>query len=347
MAVHLLFGGDAFTIEEDLARRRESVGTADLRDLNITALDGTGLNFDLLTATCDTVPFLAEKRLVIVQGLLSQFERRAPSRARARGNSASSSPLGRWKGLPEYLTRVPETTELVFIDGRLDRSNPLLKAIRSCVKEREFRLPSSNELRQWIRNRATTEKIEIEPRAIDTLANTIGSDLRVIATELRKLALYCHGRAIRHEDVEELVSYAKEANIFAAVDNMIEGKPGIAIMQVHQMLQSGRPPSYILSMMARQVRLMILAKEIKTQRLPFAEQGRRLGLSGYPLTKTLNQAERFNASTLVDIHHALLEADLSMKTSGIDEGLVLDMLIAEVATRPSAGARSRSGSYRG
>ena len=35
---------------------------------------------------------------------------------------------------------------------------------------------------------------------------------------------------------------------------------------------------------------------------------------------------------LIDMHNKLVEADLSLKSSSIDEALVLDMLIAEFAT---------------
>ena len=319
------------------------VGTPDLRDVNITVLDAAKLTPDLLASTCDTAPFLAEKRMVIVQGLLSRFERHRPSRARSRGDVDKAPGLGPWKELAAYLSSVPDTTDLVFVDGRLTASNPLLKAIRRKVETRVFPVLNPGELRQWIRRRAIAEGIEIEHRAIDTLAETIGSDLRVVAGELEKLSLYCWGRAIRHEDVDRLVSYTKEASIFRAVDAMMEGRADVAIRLLSQIIQSGSPAGYILFMMARQVRLLILAKEMRAQRVPHVEQGRRLGLSGYPLTKTLQQQERFSGERLVEIHRALVDADLSMKSTGAD---VLELLIAEVASKPAGGHQRRAARYR-
>ena len=126
--LYLLYGDDTFTIRETLSSMKQEVGPPDLRDVNITVLDGDQATFDRLTATCDTVPFMAAKRLVVVQGLLSLFERRPQSRPpRVAGGDA----LGEWKGLPDYLTRVPDTTDLVFVDGALSRANPLLSAIRT------------------------------------------------------------------------------------------------------------------------------------------------------------------------------------------------------------------------
>ena len=345
--VYLLYGDDAFTIQETLSRLKEGLGPADLRDVNITVLDGAEVSFDRLAATCDTVPFLADKRLVIVQGLLALFEPNPPSR-RPRADRAEADQPGRpnltadWKGLPEYLSRVPETTDLVFVDRRLREINRMLSAIRPHAKTRVFQLPKPGELREWIRRRAADKGIDIEPRAIHLLAETIGGDLAVMDTELEKLSTYRRGVAVRPEDVEDLVSYTKEGNIFGAVDAVMEGRPEVAIQAVHQLLQSGRPAAYVLTMMARQVRLLILAKELRSERVPLAEQGKRLGLTGYPLRKTLEQERTFSAERLVQIHRKLLDADVSIKTTGTEDELVLDVLIAEVASKEARGHRRRA-----
>ena len=109
------------------------------------------------------------------------------------------------------------------------------------------------------------------------------------------------------------------------------------------LLQSGRPPSYVLAMMARQVRLLILAKELRAERVPLDQQGKRLRLAGYPLRKTQDQERMFSAERLLDVHRKLLEADVMIKTTGTDEELVLDMLIAEVSTVRAAGVRRVAG----
>ena len=129
--------------------------------------------------------------------------------------------------------------------------------------------------------------------------------------------------------------HTREANIFMAVDAMIEGRAGVAIGQVHLLLQAGRPAAFVLAMMARQVRLLILAKELKSRRVPQGELGGRLGLAGYPLRKTLEQAGKTDAQRLVDMHRRLVEADLSIKSTGADEELILDVLIAESSPSPS------------
>ena len=330
--IYLLYGDDDFTRDETLSSMKDEFGPADLRDVNITLLEGSAVGFDELIAVSSTVPFLADKRMVIVKDLLSLFEARVPSRTGTRSTSPRERPQGPWETLPEHLSAVPETTELVFVEGRLNHSNPLLTKIRPIAKILAFPLPSGGELRQWIGQRAAKRGIDIEPRAVDTLAETIGRDLRVIDLELQKLSLYRWGETVRHGDVQELVSYAKEVNIFAAVDAVLEGRPGLGIRLINQLMDSGGAPSYLIAMMARQVRLLLLAKELRLQGVSPAEIGNRLSLSGYPLRKTLEQERRFTGQQLPQMHHKLLEADVSIKTRASDEQLVLDMLIADLAS---------------
>ena len=145
-------------------------------------------------------------------------------------------------------------------------------------------------------------------------------------------------KIILQEDVNELVSYAREASIFAAVDAVLEGSAGAALRLIQQITSAGRPAVYVITMIARQSRLLLLAKDLKAQRVPHQELGQRLSLSGYPLTKTLEQEGRFTAERLRLIHRKLLEADLAIKTGAADEQMALDMLVVEISV--SAGARN-------
>ena len=332
--LYLLYGGDEFSRDETLRAMKQAVMPPELRDVNISTLNGTQTGLNQLLAISTTIPFMAEKRLVIVEGLLSLFEPRTRSRARA-GEASSQAGLGEWGGLAESLEALPQTTDLVFSDGPLSGGNQLLLRIRPLGKTATFPLPTAGELRRWIGERAAERGVAIEADAIDGMAEAVGSNLRVIDSELQKLALYRDGEVVRLQDVKELVAYVKEASIFAAVDAVVEGRPGVAIRLTHQLLDSGRTATSILAMIGRQIRLLLLAKELRSQNVPSSDMAGRLSLSGYPLRKTLDQERSLTAAKLVWMHRRLLDADLSMKTTATDDQLVLDMLIAELASGSS------------
>ncbi len=327
--IYLMYGGNDVSLQEALSSMKNEVQPEELRDVNITVLDSPAVSLEQFEATCGTVPFMAEKRMVIVRGLLDQYE---VQRAGRRSGPPKRKSLGQWEGLPTMLEALPDTTDVVFIDGSLDsRNNALLRSIRSLGETLTFSVPRPRELPQWVLDRAGRRGTDIEPRAADALANAVGGNLRIIDSELEKLSVYRDGEQVRYEDVQEMVAYVKEANIFAAVDAVVERRPGLAIRHVHQLLDEGRAPTYVITMIARQVRLILLARDVKAQGVPQSEIGGRLSLSGYPLQKTLEQEQRISSERLAAMHRKLLDADVSLKTSSVEDGLVLDMMIAALA----------------
>ena len=126
------------------------------------------------------------------------------------------------------------------MDAAVNRGNPLLRPIRSVAQVHEFRLPSVRDMPGWVRQRADKLGAAIEPNAVSALVDAIGNDTRLVDSELRKLALYRSDGRIRRQDVEAMVSYVREANIFAAVDAALEGRAGVALRSVHQLMDRGQ-----------------------------------------------------------------------------------------------------------
>lgn len=332
--IYLIYGEDSLSVEETLASLSAGTGGDDLHDVNTTTLNGATVSLAELEAAWSTIPFLADKRIVVVRNLLARMEQ-----GRGGGSSRTRGMDKEWTDIGERLAHVPDSTELILVDSAISRNNPLLSAIRPLAQVHEFRLPSVREMPGWVRQRADRLGAAIDPGAISALVDAIGNDTRLIDMELQKLALYrSDGRSdgqsdqpsdrmIRRQDVEEMVSYVREANIFAAVDAALEGRAGFALRLAHQLLAEGRSSTYVITMLARQVRFLIVAKDMKSRGFQQDEIGRKLSIRGYPLTKTMQQEGRFSAERLAEIHRRLLEADLSIKTGAADEEMALDALI--------------------
>ena len=326
--IYLIYGEDSLSVEEALASLRGDSSLDDLADINTTTLNGASVSLPELEAAWSTIPFLADRRTVIARGLLARFEQ-----GRGGGSARSRGMAGEWAALGERLAYVPESTDLIFVDGAVSRNNPLLSAVRPLAEVRECRVPSVRDMPRWVRERVDMLGAAIEPNAVSALVDAIGNDTRIVDMELQKLALYRSDGMIRLLDVEAMVSYVREANIFAAVDAALEGRAGIALRLVHQLIDAGRPPTYVITMIARQVRFLIVAKDMRARGMQQDEIGRRLSIRGYPLTKTMQQEGRFSAERLAEIHRRLLEADLSIKTGAAEDDMALDTLIIALSER--------------
>ena len=325
--IQLIYGEDEVSAEEALTEITRNTGPDDLRDINYTSFLAEEVTPEQLNAAVFTIPFMSDFRVVVVKGLLTAFERRGRQSSGARSNR---NPLGQWADLPDALGTIPPTTNLTFVDGALLKSNPMLRKLSPLSQAREFPLPRERDMPGWIIGRAKTLGVEIEPRASATLAEAIGRQPRLIDTELRKLALYVDGGAIREEDVRQMVAYVREANIFQAVDAVIDGRADVALRLITRIMDDGSPAAYILTMLARQVRLLLMAKDMTTRGVPREEIGRKLRLSGWVLNKTLQQERRMTQEYLAYFHERLIETDLTLKTKPVPEQLAIEMLVADL-----------------
>ena len=331
--IRLLYGDDIVSVEDALAESTADSGPDDLRNVNQLTLRADDLTPDSVVAAAFTVPFMTDRRVVVVKDLLARFERARPRRGSGAASGAGRDPLGEWSGLVEQLGSMPPTTDLFFVDGGLSRNNPMLRRLSPMSEVREFRMPSDRELPGWIASRASSIGVNIDRNACAVLADAVGRQPMLIDSELRKLALYCGDRQASVDDVREMVAYVREANIFQAVDAVIDGRTDMALRLVGRIMDDGSPAVYVMTMIARQVRLLLVANDLMARGEAQDQIGRRIRLSGWVLNKTLQQARRMNQENLEYMHGQLVETDLLLKTKPIDEQLALEMLIAELTTR--------------
>ena len=159
----------------------------------------------------------------------------------------------------------------------------------------------------------------------------VGGDLWVLSSEIEKLSLYCGVKEINEEAVRLLVGHTRAASVFNAVDAILEGRSATALGLVSRLLRSGAEVSYILVMLARQVRLVLLTHELLVQRVPRAEMGRRLGLAAeFAVRRTEEQARRHTHERVIAMHRKLLETDLAIKQGTVAEEQALETLVAEL-----------------
>ncbi len=336
---YILHGEDEFGLSEELAglRAKLAEGDAAMAQLNTSILEGHRLSWGELRHACDTIPFLSQRRLVVVHGLLGRL---APA-SRAKGQRAAEAEEPASKGgflddLVAYLPKLPPTTRLVFVEDKtLPSSHPILKVAEAERKQKrgfvkQFDKPKDWELPGWIRQRARRKGGELDNEAIAMLAALVGDDLRLLDQEIDKLLLYADGRTVSGEDVRTLVSHAREASIFDLVDCVGRRETDRALRLLHRLLDEGEPPLYLLTMLARQVRILIQISELQAQGLLQDETAQRLKLHPYVVKKGVAQAQNFTLRQLENAHQRLVETDWQIKTGQMEEVLALDTLLVSL-----------------
>lgn len=331
---YVLIGEDDYSIRQALEEIKKGVGDPEMLMTNTTVLDGHQVTPEQFQAACETVPFLAEKRLVIVEGLLGRFEPRGKA-----GKKKSDGKEDDFKCFLAAIGRVPESTELVLVDGKVGSRNLLLQYLPAVASVRSFPFLKEPGLKQWIEKRVKGAGGSIAPQAVNMLVRFVGNSLWVLAGEVDKVVLYALGRRIEEDDVRAVVSYAQEGSVFNMVDAILEFRAGAAQNTLQQLLIHGAAPAYLLMMLARQVHLIFRVKYLRDRRVSRNDIQSRLGLSSdFVLRKAWAQADKYSLARLNEVYHKLLEADLAVKTGKYEGELVLNVLIAELAQSSTANA---------
>jgi DNA polymerase-3 subunit delta len=319
--LYIFHGPDDFSRAEKIAELKTAVGDPAAAELNITTLEGQGLTLSDIRRDADAMPFLAEKRLVIVTGYLKSV-----------GENKEAQ-----QALVDYLGKLSPTTDLVLVENEtLSKRHPVLKEAAAIGAEiSHFGELDSRNLQPWIAKRARERGAAIEPRAVEMLGRLVGPNLRVLDNELEKLALYVTDRRpITAADVELLVPYTEEAEKFGMSNAIGRRDARLAYDQMRKALEEGRHPMAILGGIAAQIRALIEVKDMAGRGMSAREIANVKGWkSDYAAKMRLREAANFSMERLEQIMEMLLEADLAIKTGRMEQSLALDTLIARLCSR--------------
>lgn len=337
---YLLHGEDEFSRSETLAGLKERMGDPAMAELNTTLFDGRKVTLNELKHACNAVPFLADRRLVIVEGLLSHLEAGRKKKAKETEDEQPAWKKAYLEGLVDHLKRLPETTRLILVEHKsIGARHPIRKLAEAEAREErayveEFRPLQRGQLRGWIRKRTQSKGAEVTPAAAEELVAFVGGNLRLLDQEIDKLIAYVdRAQPITEKEVRLLVSYVQEANIFEMVDALGRRNGQRALTLLHKLLEDGHPPLALLGMIVRQFRIMLQIKELEQRGVSRSEIGSRLSLHPYVVEKGGRQARNFSMKQLEQIYDKLVKTDWDIKTGRLNPVLALDTLVVGLSRR--------------
>ncbi len=329
--VYIFTGHDTYSICRELSKLKSELDAGDLIEANTSQVEASEASPDDLALIISAMPFLASKRLVIIRGLIDRFE---PGASRAKSKKSTlPSPDKKLAGrFAEIVCQKPDSTILVMTGSSISRSNPLVNAIGDQVNCKEFPLLKGRQLEEWINKRVKDYGGSISRGALTALVEQAGPDLWSMANEVDKLLLFTDGKEITPRDVARLVPLAPEANIFRMIDAVVEGKSNRAEVELKKLIEDGTSPSQILAMLTRQVRMVIVAKDMQNNGCRENEIKKRLGINhDFILHKTLGQARRYHLPQLKEFYRKIVETDAAIKTSRREPELALHILVEDIS----------------
>lgn len=340
--VYLLHGKETFLRDRAFAAIRRQAVPAELEALNVSVFDGVDAPLETALELAQTMPFLAPHRVVVVKdspllvarrGKAVQGKTEQGTGQSAEGEREAPPDNGAEAALLRYLEHPSSTGVLVFLAGEgVDRRRRAYKALAASHTVVECPPLRDQEMVMWLRDRSRELGKSLELRAAQELVQRIPSDLALADNELAKLVAHAgDGPSIGVADVNQVVAGVPESNIFELMGHISSKRRAQALALLEQMLREGEPAPRLLFMIARQIRLLITVKVLAEQGQGPKSMEQRLHLFPSAIRSLLEAARGFTRGELVAALGKVLEADMAVKTSQGDPGLVLELLLVELS----------------
>uniref|UniRef100_A0A7C4R3B2 DNA polymerase III subunit delta n=1 Tax=candidate division CPR3 bacterium TaxID=2268181 RepID=A0A7C4R3B2_UNCC3 len=291
-------------------------------DFNVTHFDEESINVEKIINEIRSSPFLGEKRVIILEGILTSLKK--DEREKIIENSLNS----------------PESTVVIFFEKQnllpykvKDRIKEIEKFIEKIDKKDVFYYNNIDlvSLNKWVNSRFSSVGFTIEPKAANGLIALIGNNTRQIDNEIKKLVSYKYKeKKIISDDVIKMVKANLDTGIFSLTDALAKKDIKNSKKILKNIIDSGEDIYGVLGMIAFQFRNLVLIKIAEKENIPQAKILNDTKMNPYVYKKVSQQLRNFSFERLREIYHLIFEADLAIKTGGKEPELALDLLIVNI-----------------
>lgn len=310
---YLFEGPEEHIKDAALKALRKAVLPEGLEEMNEAQLERPAA--DEVIAASETLPFLGEKRLVIV---------REQTGLASRGDCEEK--------LVDYIQHVPESTVLIFFQrGKADARKKLYTSIKKHGQIVSFDQLSEGELNQWIIRRFRDLGKFCEPQVASLLSFTAGSDTALLGAEIEKLAAHSgEFETIEEADVRKLATRSIEYTVFAMVDAVVEGKEGRAFSLMRDMLTAGEERLGILAMLLRQYRLLQHVKIMQYEKKSVPEIKKLLGVPSFAADKCIQQARAYTGGQVRRAVEICIDTETGVKSGKLNQEGALEAAMLRI-----------------
>ncbi|MFA5840406.1 MAG: DNA polymerase III subunit delta [Candidatus Margulisiibacteriota bacterium] len=309
--IYLFYGDEEYLCGEKIAALRQN---AEKQGANIEQIDGSGVDKNVILNTLQTDSLFATNKLVIIDQV------------------DLTEPL--WDSLVPALSVLPPSISVVFRVSAISRKSVLFKYLDQNGEVYEYKSFAEWESPQvvtWICKKVSTAGKSIDQSTAEKLQAICGSDLLKLSSEIDKIITYIGDRPkIIEQDVLSLAS-SSDISVFL-LPGALADKNLKEVLEIFHRLYANKADLFsLLSLIANQYRIMLVALSLPARERTPQEIARRMGGSPFFIRKCTEKIAKHNSSSLTSYLELILETDLGLK-SGAAPVTSMEMLFASLCS---------------
>ena len=294
--------------------------------LEYSKLEGMDATWSEIRNSCETLPMLSEKRVV----LISDF----PPLTGGKSKSISETEE---KELADYVKRLPDSTLLIFTAETADKRKRLYKAIADCGGAYEFGSLNRALLTATVEKRLDQAGKKARGAAVSHFIDHTGyfdkeTDYTLfnLENDLKKAIAHAQGEEVTTEDFLSAVAGNIDTDVFAMLDAVSRGNKPEAFLRLHNILDGGENVYRLLSLICSQFEIMVSARELRDEGQGMPAIQKTLGVHEFRLKKALQFSESYSVQRLKEILASAYQVDKNIKSGLLSDVLALEMFVAGI-----------------
>src|SRR5690554_178233 len=250
--IYLFTGVNKYAVDDKI---RNMVKTEKLDEFSVIKYDAEESTIDEILNDCETLPFLSDKKMVIVNQPLFL-------------STVKSKVSHNLERLLSYIDNPNLSTILIInaSDIKVDKRGKIYKLMKKLNYVENFDNITESEAEDLIRNYFIKLNCQISNIAIRELIKRCECDALRIHSELKKLSFYLGDeKEITIEDIDMLVCEVLESNIFNLINSFLDRKVNESIKIYHQLLLLNEEPIMFSSILGKSFHNLYVIKQYQKQ----------------------------------------------------------------------------------
>lgn len=306
---YLLYGEEAYLKKQC----RDNLTKAILPDgdtMNYAYFEGKGTEPAKLIDLAETMPFFAERRLIVVENS-GFFKNSVPEFA-------------------DYIKEMPDTACFLFVEEEVDKRGKMFKAVKETGYAAELSRQDEKTLILWIAGKVKKERKQIKESTVRYLIEKAGSDMENLEKELEKLFSYTlEENEITVRDIDAICTAQIEGKVFKMVDAVAAKRQREALDYYYDLLSLKEPPLKILSLLSRQFRLLLEVKGLVKEGYDSARIAKVTRQQPFAAKKCMGQCKNFSESQLRSVLEESVSLEEMVKTGRMDQQISVELFIVK------------------
>lgn len=322
---YVFCGLDEELIKDGISLITKREVSEELAELNLIRIDGMNTSFEDIVNACETMPFMGEKKIVLIY------------RASFLQEKSDSTGTKIYNEIKKYISDLPPYTILIMyylLNDKRERPN---KNRKLATIEKSLTVVHCDKLKKDKYLKKVSDIFKDKGKTIGRVelmyfCEKVQNNFDIIKREIDKLISYCEGREIKKEDINLLILNSSEDDIFDLVELIAMKKVDKAIDIMKEILYKSDQHMLIISAIQKHF-LRLYEIKIKTM------NGKRVEdiVSDYKLPqfvceKLMGQASKFTQRQLTELVKLCVSTETKLKSTGIDKTMEMEFLLINTLT---------------